>query len=90
MWKIFTDLFDYLPLTAVVEEQIFCLHGGLSPSVTTLDHVRQLDRVQEVTVTVILMLLVYVPSNLTLLHTICSPAGPARGPHVRPALERPG
>ena len=31
VWKYFTDLFDYLPLTAVVENQIFCLHGGLSP-----------------------------------------------------------
>eukprot|EP00948_MAST-09A_sp_MAST-9A-sp1_P001751 g1751.t1 len=48
VWKYFTDLFDYLPLTAVVEEQIFCLHGGLSPSIDTLDHIRSLDRVQEV------------------------------------------
>ncbi len=48
VWKMFTDLFDYFPLTALVENQIFCLHGGLSPSVDTLDHIRQLDRVQEV------------------------------------------
>jgi len=37
VWKVFTELFDYLPLTAVVENQIFCLHGGLSPSIDTLD-----------------------------------------------------
>ncbi|CAM9263381.1 unnamed protein product [Heterosigma akashiwo] len=48
VWKMFTDLFDYFPLTAVVEDSIFCLHGGLSPSIETLDHIRQLDRVQEV------------------------------------------
>lgn len=48
VWKFFTDLFDYLPLTALIEQQIFCLHGGLSPSIDTLDHVRQLDRIQEV------------------------------------------
>ena len=48
VWKMFTDLFDYLPLTAVVENQIFCLHGGLSPSIDNLDAIRQLDRVQEV------------------------------------------
>jgi serine/threonine-protein phosphatase 2A catalytic subunit len=48
VWKYFTDLFDYLPLTALVECQIFCLHGGLSPSIDTLDHIRSLDRVQEV------------------------------------------
>ena len=48
VWKMFTDLFDYLPLTALIDDQIFCLHGGLSPSIDTLDHIRQLDRVQEV------------------------------------------
>lgn len=48
VWKMFTDLFDYLPLTALIENQIFCLHGGLSPTVDTLDDVRKLDRIQEV------------------------------------------
>lgn len=48
VWKFFTDLFDYLPLTALVDGQIFCLHGGLSPSIDTLDHIRALDRIQEV------------------------------------------
>lgn len=48
VWKFFTDLFDYLPLTALVDGQIFCLHGGLSPSIDTLDHIRALDRLQEV------------------------------------------
>jgi len=48
VWKSFTDLFDYLPLTALIEQQIFCLHGGLSPSIDTLDHIRALDRIQEV------------------------------------------
>eukprot|EP00850_Spirogloea_muscicola_P017164 SM000145S00781 [mRNA] locus=s145:67028:70151:+ [translate_table: standard] len=48
VWKIFTDLFDCFPLTALVESEIFCLHGGLSPSIDSLDHIRQLDRVQEV------------------------------------------
>ncbi|KAK4379608.1 hypothetical protein RND71_001470 [Anisodus tanguticus] len=48
VWKTFTDLFDYFPLTALVESEIFCLHGGLSPSIETLDNVRSFDRVQEV------------------------------------------
>ncbi|KAF1861558.1 hypothetical protein Lal_00025921 [Lupinus albus] len=48
VWKFFTDLFDYLPLTALIESQIFCLHGGLSPSLDTLDNIRALDRIQEV------------------------------------------
>lgn len=48
VWKYFTDLFDLLPLTAVVENKVFCLHGGLSPSLDSLDQIRQLDRNQEV------------------------------------------
>eukprot|EP00331_Platyophrya_macrostoma_P021231 CAMPEP_0176472804 /NCGR_PEP_ID=MMETSP0127-20121128/41953_1 /TAXON_ID=938130 /ORGANISM="Platyophrya macrostoma, Strain WH" /LENGTH=268 /DNA_ID=CAMNT_0017867727 /DNA_START=43 /DNA_END=845 /DNA_ORIENTATION=- len=48
VWRYFTELFDYLPLTAVVEGKFFCLHGGLSPSIDSLDHIRSLDRIQEV------------------------------------------
>eukprot|EP00923_Selenidium_pygospionis_P004977 GHVN01008260.1.p1 GENE.GHVN01008260.1~~GHVN01008260.1.p1 ORF type:complete len:409 (-),score=56.50 GHVN01008260.1:129-1355(-) len=48
VWKTFTDTFDYLPLTAVISSSIFCDHGGLSPSLLTLDAIRDLDRVQEI------------------------------------------
>ncbi|KAI2813148.1 hypothetical protein CBS115989_9725 [Aspergillus niger] len=47
VWTLFTDLFDYLPLTALIDNRIFCLHGGLSPSIDTLDNIRSLDRVHE-------------------------------------------
>lgn len=47
VWKLFINLFHYLPITALVENSIFCLHGGLSPSIATLDKIRELDRVQE-------------------------------------------
>jgi len=36
-WKTFMDLFDYLPLAAIVDGKIFCVHGGLSPLLKTLD-----------------------------------------------------
>ena len=48
VWVMFTNLFDYIPLTSIVENQIFCLHGGLSPSIKTLNDIRDLQRVQEV------------------------------------------
>ena len=35
-----------LPLAATVENEIFCPHGGLSPSLDTLDHVRELQRAE--------------------------------------------
>lgn len=48
VWKYFTDLFDYFPLTAVVNNDIFCLHGGLSPAIQSLDDVKAINRFQEV------------------------------------------
>jgi len=48
VWSMITDLFDYLPLAAVVENALFCPHAGLSPSLDTVDHIKALDRVQEV------------------------------------------
>lgn len=39
---------DWPLITYLLFTQIFCLHGGLSPSIDTLDHVRSIDRVQEV------------------------------------------
>ena len=48
VWKAFVGAFDYLPLTALIENQIFCQHGGLSPTIDSLDNVRQLDRFQEI------------------------------------------
>ena len=32
MWKTFTDCFNCLPVAAIVDEKIFCCHGGLSPA----------------------------------------------------------
>jgi len=48
VWRYCTEIFDYLSLTAVVDNEIFAVHGGLSPSITTLDQVRIINRKQEV------------------------------------------
>lgn len=44
-WKYCNEVFEYLPVGAVVEGRIFCIHGGLSPSLKTVDQIRMLDRV---------------------------------------------
>lgn len=48
VWKMFTDLFDYLPISAVIDNSIFCCHGGLSPSILTIDHLKCIYRKQEI------------------------------------------
>lgn len=36
VWKAFGDCFNCLPLAAVVGSRVFCVHGGLSPSLSHL------------------------------------------------------
>ncbi|KAI9327724.1 Metallo-dependent phosphatase, partial [Zopfochytrium polystomum] len=44
VWKVFTDTFNCLPIAAIVGGKIFCVHGGLSPSLYTMDDIRILPR----------------------------------------------
>lgn len=48
VWRAFTDLFDFLPLAAIVNGEVFCCHGGLSPSFETIEDIQKLDRKMEV------------------------------------------
>jgi serine/threonine-protein phosphatase 4 catalytic subunit len=48
VWRYCTDIFDYIALAAIIDEKIFWVHGGLSPSIGTLDEIKNLDRKQEV------------------------------------------
>jgi len=48
VWRYCCEVFDHLSLGAVVDGRVFCVHGGLSPVVGTLDQIRVIDRKQEV------------------------------------------
>ncbi|KAI9567801.1 Metallo-dependent phosphatase-like protein [Boletus coccyginus] len=41
------ESFNALPVAALVDGRFFCVHGGLSPELITLDDLRRLDRFQE-------------------------------------------
>jgi serine/threonine-protein phosphatase PP1 catalytic subunit len=48
LWKTFTDCFNCLPVAAVIDEKIFCVHGGLSPEHHSMDQVKRIPRPTDV------------------------------------------
>ena len=44
LWKTFTDCFNCLPLAAIIDEKIFCCHGGLSPDLESMEQIRRIMR----------------------------------------------
>ena len=47
-YKLFSDCFNWLPISAIVDDKILCMHGGLSPDLTSLDKIRKIVRPTEV------------------------------------------
>jgi diadenosine tetraphosphatase ApaH/serine/threonine PP2A family protein phosphatase len=48
LWKTFTDCFNCLPIAAIIDEKIFCMHGGLSPELATMDQIKRIMRPTDV------------------------------------------
>jgi serine/threonine-protein phosphatase PP1 catalytic subunit len=44
LWKEFIQVFNCLPFSALIDDKIMCMHGGLSPSLQKFDEIRQLPR----------------------------------------------
>ncbi|XP_065209634.1 serine/threonine-protein phosphatase 6 catalytic subunit [Planococcus citri] len=47
-WKYCCKVFDFLAIAAIIDNQVFCVHGGLSPDLQTLDQIRSIERNQEI------------------------------------------
>jgi serine/threonine-protein phosphatase PP1 catalytic subunit len=48
LWKTFTDCFNCLPVAALIDERILCMHGGLSTELTNLDQINRIPRPTDV------------------------------------------
>ena len=48
VYKLFSDCFNWLPISALVDDKILCMHGGISPDLTSLDRIRKIVRPTEV------------------------------------------
>lgn len=48
LWKTFSDVFNVMPVCALIDEKILCMHGGLSPQLDSLEQILKLVRPLEV------------------------------------------
>ena len=44
----FNDFFDYLPLAAIINDEVLCLHGGIGSSINSLSDIEKIQRPLEV------------------------------------------
>jgi diadenosine tetraphosphatase ApaH/serine/threonine PP2A family protein phosphatase len=48
IWRFCMDVFDYLPISAVIDSQYFCVHAGLSPLIKSIDNINSIKRNVEI------------------------------------------
>eukprot|EP00484_Ammonia_sp_Unknown_P026371 CAMPEP_0197026520 /NCGR_PEP_ID=MMETSP1384-20130603/6589_1 /TAXON_ID=29189 /ORGANISM="Ammonia sp." /LENGTH=787 /DNA_ID=CAMNT_0042455203 /DNA_START=31 /DNA_END=2394 /DNA_ORIENTATION=+ len=44
LWKVMCDAFNCLPVCALIEEKILCMHGGLSPQLKNIQMIKHIQR----------------------------------------------
>ena len=48
LWKLFSDCFNSLPIAALINDKIICMHGGLSPDLSSLEQLKKIVRPTEI------------------------------------------
>lgn len=48
VWKLFCNVFDHLPLSAIIDGKILCMHGGLSKELINISQLKTIKRPLEV------------------------------------------
>ncbi|GAB6030077.1 Ran GTPase gsp2 [Chamberlinius hualienensis] len=50
MWKAFNNCFNCLPAAAIIEDKIFCCHGGISRDLKSMKQIREIPRPTDIPV----------------------------------------
>jgi serine/threonine-protein phosphatase 2B catalytic subunit len=48
VYDLFMDAFDSLPIAALVAKKYLAMHGGISPSLTKIEQINQINRFDEI------------------------------------------
>jgi serine/threonine-protein phosphatase PP1 catalytic subunit len=48
LWKMFCNLFNHLPLTALIDNKILCMHGGISKELISISQLKTFKRPLEI------------------------------------------
>jgi serine/threonine-protein phosphatase PP1 catalytic subunit len=48
LWKTFIDCFNCLPVAALIDDRILCMHGGLSPDLQSIEQIKKIEKPTDV------------------------------------------
>ena len=48
LWKLFCNCFNTFPITALINDKILCMHGGLSPELNSINQLKNILRPSEI------------------------------------------
>ena len=48
IYELMMDVFDSMPISAVVDDKYLAMHGGISPEILKIDDINKVDRFKEV------------------------------------------
>lgn len=48
LWKLFIDCFNCLPVAAMIDDRILCMHGGLSPDLDSIEQIKKIEKPTDV------------------------------------------
>ena len=48
IWRNFVSVFDTIPIAGLIDNKLFCLHGGLSPNLSKIENLNSLKRFGDV------------------------------------------